>query len=56
MFIQHFEETLDDRFAAKSDLLATKVDLAQSESRLIKWMFIFLIGHAAAIISIITLL
>ena len=56
LFIQHFEETLDDRFAAKSDLLATKVDLAQSESRIIKWMFIFWIGQIATVIAIMKLL
>ncbi len=67
IFIQHFEESFDEQFAAKSHELATKSDLmveiakldvkmAQMESRLIKWMFIFLIGQAAAIISALKLL
>ena len=71
IFIEHFEESFDEQFASKSHELATKGDLrleitqlraelevkmAQMESGLIKWTFIFLVGQAAAIISAIKLL
>jgi hypothetical protein len=67
MFIQHFEESFDDQFASKSQQLSTKQDvaelradievkMAQMETRIIKWMFIFLIGQAAAIIGVLKLL
>ncbi len=32
MFIQHFEESFEEQRAAKSDILATKVDLAETKT------------------------
>ncbi len=55
-FIQHFEESFDERFTAKSDLLATKVDLAETKADIIKWMFIFWVGQIATVIAIMKLL
>ena len=40
----------------KQDISDLRVEIARTESRLVKWMFIFLIGQAAAIISVIKLL
>ena len=68
--IRFVEAKVDNGFQARLDTLATKsdiaalkqdisdlrVEIARTESRLIKWMFIFLIGQAAAIISVIKLL
>ncbi len=67
MFIQHFEESFEDQFAAKTGLLATKQDvlevrleievkMAQMETRIIRWMFIFWIGQIATVIAIMKLL
>lgn len=63
LLIQHFEESFEEQFASKSQQLATKqdiadlrVEIAQSKAEIIKWMFIFLIGQAAAIIGVIKLL
>ena len=55
-FIQHFEESFDEGFAAKSSLLATKVDIAETKAEIIKWMFIFWIGQIATVIAIMKLL
>ena len=55
-FIQHFEESFEERFAAKSDMLATKVDLAETKAEIIKWMLIFWIGQIATVIAIMKLL
>ncbi len=45
---------------SRADLVAVKsgleVKIAQSESRLIKWMFIFWIGQVAATLAIVSLL
>ena len=56
MFIQHFEESFDERFAGKLDLLATKVDIAETRADIIKWMFIFWVGQIATVIAIMKLL
>jgi hypothetical protein len=63
MFIQHFEESFEEGFAAKSQQLTTKqdiadlrwelrVEIAQSRAEIIKWMFIFWIGQIATVIAI----
>ena len=44
------------RLATQQDIAQLEVKMALMESRIIKWMFIFLIGQAAAIISIVKLL
>ena len=61
--VRFIEKKMENGFEEKKDVLATKQDIAalevkmaQMESRLIKWMFIFLIGQAAAIISVLKLL
>jgi len=39
----------------KTKILATKADLAENKSELIKWMFIFWIGQVAATFGFIPL-
>jgi hypothetical protein len=34
-----------DVLATKKDILSTKEDIANSKAELIKWMFIFWVGH-----------
>ena len=52
----YIEEKIKDEFSDRSQLLATKVDLANTRADLIKWMFVFLIGQTATILGIIFLL
>ncbi len=71
MFIQHFEESFDEQFSTKMHELATKgdikleiselrgelrVEIAQSKSEIIKWMFIFWAGQIATVVAIMKLL
>jgi len=63
MFIQNFEESFDEKFASKSEQLSTKQDIAdievkmaQMETRIIRWMFIFWAGQIATVIAIMKLL
>jgi hypothetical protein len=51
----YIEEKIKDEFSDHSQLLATKVDLANTRADLIKWMFVFLIGQTATILGIIFL-
>lgn len=51
----YIEEKIKDEFSDRSQLLATKVDLANIRADLIKWMFIFWIGQTATILGIIFL-
>ncbi len=45
----YIEEKIKDEFSDRSQLLATKVDLANTRADIIKWMFIFWLGQIAAI-------
>ena len=71
MFIQDFEESFEEKFASKSQELARRGDLkleiaelrvvlevkmAQMETWIIRWMFIFWIGQIATVIAIMKLL
>ncbi len=51
---------MDRKFEEKKDILATKQDIANLEVKLektradiIKWMFLFWIGHLASLIAIL---
>jgi hypothetical protein len=51
----YIEEKIKDEFSDRSQLLATKLDLANTRADIIKWMFIFWIGQTATILGIIFL-
>ncbi|HSZ33117.1 MAG TPA: hypothetical protein VK772_07385 [Puia sp.] len=51
----YIEESIKDEFSDRSQLLATKVDLAKTRADLLKWMFVFWIGQTATILGIIFL-
>lgn len=55
-FIQHFEDSVDEKLKAKSEMLATKMDVSEAKADIIKWMFIFWIGQIATVIAIMKLL
>ncbi len=40
-FVKEIEVVVDNKFDTQKDLLATKVDLAEVKSDIIKWMFVF---------------
>ena len=50
--MQVSEIQLEKEFDSKKDSLATKEDLANVRSDVIKWMFIFWVGQLAAMIAI----
>ncbi|HET6999870.1 MAG TPA: hypothetical protein VFI33_01090 [Puia sp.] len=41
----YIEEKIRDEVNNKSELLATKVDLANTKAEIIKWVFIFWLGQ-----------
>ena len=41
----YIEEKIREEFSNKSELLATKVDLANTKAEIIKWLFIFWLGQ-----------
>jgi hypothetical protein len=54
--VNFVESKVENGFQQKMEVIATKQDLAETKADIIKWMFIFLIGQATAIISIVKLL
>lgn len=54
--VEEIEKMLNQRFDDRKELLATKVDLAQLETRLIRWTVGTGIGAAGIIIAAIKLL
>jgi hypothetical protein len=53
--IEFVETKIEKEFDAKKDSLATKEDLANVRSDVIKWMFIFWVSQLAAMIAIVKL-
>ena len=53
-FITLVEDTIDNKLESKMDVLATKIDLANTKTDIIKWMFIFWIGQILAILAIVS--
>ncbi|WP_262246206.1 hypothetical protein [Parapedobacter soli] len=51
----YIEEKIKDEVGDKTKILATKADLAETKSEVIKWMFIFWIGPIAATFGFILL-
>jgi uncharacterized Rmd1/YagE family protein len=62
-FVRHFEESIEEKFEEKKDVLATKLDvaelrselvekIAESRAEMIKWMFIFWIGGIGVLASL----
>jgi len=49
----YIEEKIKDSFYDKTQILATKVDLANTKTDTIKWMFIFWIGQIGATFGLI---
>ncbi|MEW6087197.1 MAG: hypothetical protein AB1498_02730 [bacterium] len=50
--IEYVEAKVDRKFADKSDILATKEDLANLKAEIIKWMFLFWVGQIASLIVV----
>jgi hypothetical protein len=44
----YIEEKIKDELSNKSELLATKVDLANTKAEIFKWVFIFWLGQIGA--------
>lgn len=51
----YIEEKIKDELNNKSELLATKVDLANTKAEIIKWVFIFWLGQIGATFGFILL-
>ena len=58
-FVSRIEQTLENKFETKKDILATKNDIAEikkeiaeTKAEIIKWMFIFWVGQILALIAI----
>lgn len=50
---EYVESKVERTFDKKKDVLATKEDLANVKSDIIKWMFIFWIGQIAVTLGIV---
>ncbi|GGC21772.1 hypothetical protein GCM10011386_12180 [Parapedobacter defluvii] len=51
----YIEEQIKEEVEDKTKILATKADLAETKTEIIKWMFIFWIGQVAATFGFILL-
>lgn len=51
--VEYIEANIEKRLEEKKDVLATKEDLANVKSDIIKWMFLFWIGQLASLIAIL---
>ena len=47
------ESKVEKSFEKEKDILATKIDLAETKSEIIKWMFIFWIGQILVTLGVI---
>jgi len=52
-FVAKIEQTIDAKFDDKTNIIATKTDLANLKAEIIKWMFVFWIGQILAILAIV---
>jgi hypothetical protein len=50
---EYIESKVDKTFDKEKSILATKVDLAETKSEIIKWMFIFWIGQIAVLLALV---
>jgi hypothetical protein len=53
-FVKQIEQTVDMKFEAQKEILATKKDIADSKADLIKWMFVFWMGQVLAMLAILS--
>ena len=51
--VEYIETKVEKKVEDKRDILATKEDLANVKSDIIKWMFLFWIGQLASLIAIL---
>jgi len=51
----YIEKKIKEEVEDKTKILATKADLAENKTEIIKWMFVFWIGQVAATFGIILL-
>ncbi len=51
----YIEEKIKEEVEDKTKILATKADLGETKTEIIKWMFIFWIGQVAATFGFILL-
>jgi len=54
--VEFVEQKEEDKFSNSIEYLASKKDVVESKSDIIKWMFIFLIDQMASLIGIIKFL
>ncbi len=54
--LDYLEEKTEEKYAQKKDILATKQDVSEAKTDIIKWMFIFWIGQVAATVALVKLL
>ena len=52
---RYMEEKINSSFNDKTQIMATKVDLANTKTDIIKWMFIFWIGQIGGTFGLILL-
>ena len=50
---EYVESKVVKTFDKEKDVLATKADLAETKSEIIKWMFIFWIGQIAVTLALV---
>jgi uncharacterized protein (UPF0262 family) len=50
---EYVESKVEKSLDKEKDVLATKVDLAEAKSEIIKWMFIFWIGQIAVTLALV---
>lgn len=50
---EYVESKVERSIEKEKDVIATKVDLAETKSDIIKWMFIFWIGQIAVTLAIV---
>lgn len=50
---EYVETKVEKSLEKEKDILATKVDLAEAKSDIIKWMFIFWIGQIVVTLGIV---
>ncbi len=50
---EYVENKVERSIEKEKDILATKIDLAETKSDIVKWMFIFWIGQIAVTLGIV---
>ena len=50
---EYVESKVENSIKKEKDVLATKLDLSETKSEIIKWMFIFWVGQIAITLAIV---